>query len=1127
MRALGSLRLWLVVVIAGAIGTIGGDVSPVAADPQRSSVAVPSVADGATDSRELQPEPATVTPGQTAPREWYMFYFKERRPLTLDVSRIAVFHGGNVASEDIRRLGLAAFGLDDSDVSPSVIHGRSFVATKPDVRSSERIESTVGQIAAGNAADFVSPVFVGLDGGPLAVTPRILVRFHDQVPAARAEAILAEVNAGVIADRNWAGMKGAFRVRSNSRNGIEVLDTANRLAELPEVRWAEPDMMFTGRGDLIPNDTFFGICWGLHNTGQSGGTPDADMDAPEAWDISIGDPSIKVLILDVGMQQTHPDINQVPGRDFTSEAPGTGGGPVNACDNHGTAVGGCVSAIINNNLGTVGVAPGTKVASARPFISNIPCNGTWSAQYSWTADALAWGESIGARVSNNSNSYGGEPSSVTNKYQETRDGGMVHFASAGNDSAPISGYPAKLPTVNSVAAMERHGNRASFSNYGPDLFISAPGQGIATTDRTGNNGYVAGDYVLVDGTSFASPYTAGVAALVLSHTSSLSPGAVEQILAETAVDLGIPGWDEDYGWGFVNAHLALLGGPLFDQGPDATGEDIASNIDRTDMAPNAVVADDFVSDGRPITAVRWWGSNLSLGAAATAAANSADQALRTRSEQPTGARGVPLGSTIINLGAQSLAQIPEEVRSRGVQHWNGGGLGGTAGPGSVVYDNSTPIVSYFPPGVGVILGDDMLLTATASELVGFDNVLVLAEAGADYDVTIELWTDDGSGRPSAIIPGTTCTASALPAGTTWTLGCGVAPGIMLSSRVWMMLTFSTPDAGWVITEAAEVGFTDDYFWLIPPGDGYWFGGTPYAGFAGRILAAVCGNGIVEGAEQCDPPDGITCDNNCQVIPNPPIDGWLVSFHEPLTLGGLPSPPLALYFCDATIVTVAATSFAACDAHPVRRYDVDLVDCCLLHSYADSRNGLTPGQPGAFLETECFNYDIDIQAVIGHEFVDIGGVCTEVVTGNTATIPFWGWHTTGTEHGLRPALRSMVSMSGPDWLYGPWANITPTCSAPNMAFQLLTDTSGSSGDCNDNGRPDVCESGPDCQPNGLLDECDIAAGTSKDCNGNGIPDECDIASGAPDCQPNGIPDSCELVGNDANGNGIPDECDPPG
>src|SRR6202008_1299533 len=122
-----------------------------------------------------------------------------------------------------------------------------------------------------------------------------------------------------------------------SRDGYQVLAAANRLAERTEVVYAEPDVIFTGRASLIPNDPGFTSCWGIHNTGQSGGIADMDMDGPEAWDTTIGDPSIIVAIIDVGAQQNHPDIHQLtPG--FDAAGQNGGGGPVTTCDDHGTAV---------------------------------------------------------------------------------------------------------------------------------------------------------------------------------------------------------------------------------------------------------------------------------------------------------------------------------------------------------------------------------------------------------------------------------------------------------------------------------------------------------------------------------------------------------------------------------------------------------------------------------------------------------------------------------------------------------------------------------------------------------------------------------------------------------------------
>jgi len=298
-----------------------------------------------------------------------------------------------------------------------------------------------------------------------------------------------------------------------------------------------------------------------------------DMDGDSAWDTHQGDSTIKVLILDTGVQQDHPDINQLPGADFTGQ--GGGGGPVNGCDNHGTWVAGCVSAKINNSLGTVGIAPGCKVLSARPFISNIPCNGSWSADYLWTVDALDWGEMQGARVSNNSNSYGGTSSAMDAKYLSTYNNGMVHFASAGNDNTSNIAYPAEIPVVNAIAAIQPNGNKASFSTYGPGLDFSAPGENIYSTAR-------GSDYSFVSGTSFASPYSAGVAALILSQNPGLTSVQVEDIMKCTSKDRGATGYDLIYGWGMVNAENALLNVPETD--PDADG--VGTQCDICPTFPN-------------------------------------------------------------------------------------------------------------------------------------------------------------------------------------------------------------------------------------------------------------------------------------------------------------------------------------------------------------------------------------------------------------------------------------------------------------------------------------------------------------------------------------------------------------
>jgi len=490
--------------------------------------------------------------GGLARAEHHYYYFKEKRPLALNVDKIAV-----LASNGVDRSGAwEQLSIAQDNVADFPIQRWQTALTPVSARSDTGIRTIVENAISTGAFEFTSPVFVGEDGGPVIVTPDILVGFKADVSEAQAVQILAASGAGQITDRRWGGMAGVYRLRSAAKNGFDVLAVANTLAQKTEIKFAEPDMIFTGRASLIPDDSLFSSLWGLHNTGQGGGTPDMDMDAPEAWDITIGDPSIIVLVIDTGAQQDHPDIHQIPGNDVTADAPGDGG-PVNVCDSHGTAVAGCVSATINNSLGVVGMAPNCVTASARTFISNPACDGSWSTRISDTVDALAWGESIGARVSNNSNFYGFTSASIAQKYTDTRTAGMVHFACAGNDSSTNIVYPGNLPSTVAVTAVDRNGNLASFATTGVGLDFSAPGVSIGTTDRTGSLGFAGGDFAFVSGCSFATPYTAGIAALMLSVDPLLDPPAIEQILQDTAVDLGAPGFDTTFGWGFVNARAAL------------------------------------------------------------------------------------------------------------------------------------------------------------------------------------------------------------------------------------------------------------------------------------------------------------------------------------------------------------------------------------------------------------------------------------------------------------------------------------------------------------------------------------------------------------------------------------------
>jgi len=498
---------------------------------------------------------AQVAPSGQSPLPSHYIYHQRAVDLILDSTRLAVRYAAQSTMAD-HSIAVATAGLGVTGQVPTGVAGWHLLNLASALTDPAEADSRIRSLLASPAVEFASPVFSTPGGGWAIVTPNVLARFRSEY-AGDAQSLLAALAPQMqVVTRDFGGLPGAYELRSDARDGFEVLRTANSLATDPRVEWAEPDWQLSVQLDLIPNDPGFASLWGIRNTGQFSGTAGMDMDGDLAWDITTGSASIKVLIMDVGCQQDHPDINQLAGADFTGT--GGGGGPVNECDDHGTAVAGCVSAIINNSLGTVGIAPGCIVLSAKTSVSNVPCDGSGSFYWSWVVNALAWGEAQGARVSNISWSTTGTSSAFEAKIASTYANGMVHFASSGNGYSSTISYPASAPLMNSVGALTPKGLRANFSNYGTGLDFSAPGTNVYTTDRTGTEGYAAGDYAYVQGTSFASPYTAGVAALILSLEPSLTSSQVEQKMQCACRDLGTAGYDTDFGWGFVNAYNGIV-----------------------------------------------------------------------------------------------------------------------------------------------------------------------------------------------------------------------------------------------------------------------------------------------------------------------------------------------------------------------------------------------------------------------------------------------------------------------------------------------------------------------------------------------------------------------------------------
>ena len=489
-----------------------------------------------------------------APKSPSITYFDEVRQLQIDPDRAVVQWASSA--------GLGARGdavLERAGIAPNraVSWFDTWVVVHDEGRApSERLAAITDDAEVA----FVSPVFQAAGDLPFAVTNQIVVRFGPNMPRAKAQQVIERCSAGRIIEEDFAGLDNAFLLECDAKRGLTVLERANELAAQREVYYAEPVMVSFAQpaGGATTNDTYAPFLWGHNNTGQalwcSGpGVVDVDMNVAEAWTVTMGDPSVVVMVLDQGVQQGHPDINQLPGVDFTGN--GTGGGPLTSCDNHGTPAAGLISATANNNLGTVGVAPLCPTIAAKVAI--YECGATWSTVMSiWVANALNWARANGVRVTNTS--YHFTPSAlITDAYNSTHASGIVHFSSAGNQGQNLSQYPAQLRTVISNGAVDHLGELPSWTNFGNTILIMAPGNYLPSADRTGFDGYTSTDLICYSGTSASSPMAAGAAALYLSAHPEASPVEVANALAASAKDLGAPGVDTLYSWGLVDAFAAL------------------------------------------------------------------------------------------------------------------------------------------------------------------------------------------------------------------------------------------------------------------------------------------------------------------------------------------------------------------------------------------------------------------------------------------------------------------------------------------------------------------------------------------------------------------------------------------
>lgn len=328
-----------------------------------------------------------------------------------------------------------------------------------------------------------------------------------------------------------AGAEGgkANRIGKSSIYVIDLPPQASETAVRARLR-GNPHIESVEFDEFVPlnssNDPYAGSQWHLPK-----------MRAVDAWADSAGT-GITVAIVDTGVQSDHPDLKDrmVAGYNFYD-------GNTNTADvhSHGTQVAGTAAATLNNGLGVASVSGQSKIMPIRVTDSS------GYASFSNIAKAITFAADKGARVANVSIDASGS-STVANAAQYMKDRNGLVFIGAGNSGKD----PGRTDYASFIVVSATNSSdvKTSWSNYGANVDLAAPGAGIYTT--TWGSGYAS-----VSGTSFSSPNAAAVAALVMAANSGLKAADVEKILYATAVDLGSAGKDTYYGHGRVDAYAAV------------------------------------------------------------------------------------------------------------------------------------------------------------------------------------------------------------------------------------------------------------------------------------------------------------------------------------------------------------------------------------------------------------------------------------------------------------------------------------------------------------------------------------------------------------------------------------------
>ncbi|MDO8413848.1 MAG: S8 family serine peptidase [Gallionellaceae bacterium] len=368
------------------------------------------------------------------------------------------------------------------------------------------------------------------DQSPQYIPGEVLVKFKQGVDDSKKKNVHDKMGAEVLSEIRQIGVH-----KVKSKQGQSTEELIRQYKNDPDVLYAEPNLIY--QIQATPNDPEFSTnmnLWGMHNIGQSidptgrtfkttapltfTGVTDADIDAPEAWDLETGNANVIVAVIDTGVDYNHPDLaaNMIQGYDFVNND----NDPMDDYG-HGTHVAGTIAARGNNGTGVVGVSWQASIMPLKICDLNGACYLDAAVQ------AVLYAAEHGAKVANNSwGGFGKDAFSqaLLDAINVANQSGMLFVAAAANannnnDKTPV--YPCNYtaPNVICVAATDQSDNRAGFSDYGViNVDLAAPGVDILSTVPSGTCAICSpSGYFFLDGTSMATPHVAGAAALAIAR----------------------------------------------------------------------------------------------------------------------------------------------------------------------------------------------------------------------------------------------------------------------------------------------------------------------------------------------------------------------------------------------------------------------------------------------------------------------------------------------------------------------------------------------------------------------------------------------------------------------------------